>query len=90
MLSAAVEENCAYSSVDRPRKRVKKSPDLGVESSVPRTSRRKSDEGMKLQGESISYVNQQEYSANLLSRRGKRGRVEESNMNVTKKRSSRR
>lgn len=90
MLSAAVEENCAYSSVDRPRKRVKKSPDLGVESTVPRTSRRKSDEGMKLQGESISYVNQQEYSANLLSRRGKRGRVEESNMNVTKKRSSRR
>jgi len=90
MLSAAVQENMV--SEERPRRRARKSLNSATDPPiVPRTSRRKSDEGMKPQDKSLSYVDQQEYSSNLYSRRGKRGRVEESQTTIVgKKRTSRR
>jgi hypothetical protein len=90
MLSVAVQENTV--SEERPRRRARKSLNSATDPPiVPRTSRRKSDEGMKPQDKSLSYVDQREYSSNLYSRRGKRGRVEESQTTIVgKKRTSRR
>jgi hypothetical protein len=84
MLSMAVQEN-------RPRRRARKSFNSATNPPIiPRTSHRKSGEDMKPQDKSLFYVDQQEYSSNRYSRRGKSRRVEESQTTIIgKKRTSR-
>jgi hypothetical protein len=67
MLFMAVQENMV--SKERPRRRARKSFNSATNPPiVPRTSHRKSDEGMKPQDKSLFYVDQQEYSSNRYSR----------------------
>jgi len=91
MLSSYFKEHeqCGLLADEKPKRKAKKNHVGSNDSAALRTSRRKVEGAAANNDETSSVVDQHEYSGNI-SRRGKRGRVEEdSTVSVKAKRNSR-